>query len=116
MELLIKGKLGQNSYDLEVDNANFIGNDRIYYFRKIDELHDLCPSNATLIFELSKKADLYKAELATRCFQTPFKILAQSTQITSVMDELAKKMDEQLAIWRNQRFKQTKEFDQTAGS
>ena len=114
MELLIKGTLAQNDYDLEVDNPNFIGDDRIYFFRKIDESYNLCPSNATLILELSKTADQYKAKLETRCFQTPFQIMAQSALITSVMEELAEKMEKQLSIWRNQRFKQTREYDRVA--
>lgn len=114
MELLIKGTLSRNDYELEVDNADFMGDDRIYFFRKIDELHNLCPSNATLILQLSKIADQYKAELETRCFQSPFQILAQSTLITSVMEELSKKMEKQLSVWRNQRFKQAGGYDRIA--
>ena len=116
MELLIKGTLRQNNYDLEVDNANFMGSDRIYFFRKLDELHNLCPSSSTLILKLSKIANQYKAEVETRCFQSPFQILAQSSKITSVMEELSKKMEQQLSVWKNQRFKQSKEYGQAADS
>ena len=104
MSFLIKGSLMHNDYELEVDDTSFNGGDRGQFFQKIDEIYNICPSDANMDFALWQKSGEYGATLNVLSLQGNFIAEAQSPSLLHLMQDLIRNMEKQFYTWKNQRF------------